>query len=60
MSLSKQVTRKKNMGISNELCFIENCKQIYHLVVKTVLLIEMMHLMSILTFGLCKKNLIIR
>lgn len=48
------------MGISNELCFIENCKQIYHLVVKTVLLIEMMHLMSILTFGLCKKNLIIR
>lgn len=45
------------MGISNELCFIENCKQIYHKVVKTVLLIEIMHLMSILTFGLCKKEL---
>lgn len=45
--------------MSNELCFIENCKQIYHKVVKTALLIEM-PLMSILTFSLCKKNLIIR
>lgn len=60
MSLSKQVTQKKNMGMNNELCFIENCKQIYHKVVKTILLIEIMPLMSVLTFGLCKKNLIIR